>query len=211
MSNNGVKSPFVNKAGGVEEQIVTDKGYGRFSSQEIALLRIFKEKSLVTCLVKILQQSELSEVEVSLAKTAFEGKADLYKAVSKALKPESDESGLVAGTRWVDRKYSDVPLADIKAILLARKDSIKFIDLGLDRLKNIVDRGDVTTLESIIDMGMEKDYENETSENIKRAAVGFQDTMIFLANHVGMIEQLANMREETPQEREEREKKNSTK
>lgn len=209
--SNGVKSPFVNKNGSVEEQIVTDKGYGRFNSQEIALLRLFKEKSLVTCLVKILQQSELSEVEVSLATSTFKGNQELYRAISKALKPEADESGLVAGTRWVDRKYSDISLSDVKSILLARKDSIKFVDLGLDRLKNIVERGDVATLEKVVDMGMEKDYENETPENIKRSAVAFQDTMIFLANHVGMIEQLANMREETPQEREEREKKNSTK
>lgn len=206
--NKGIPSPYQDK----ELDVITDEGYGRFSKADIVALRTFKDNALLLkILKKIFFQMDLTTEETHIAESQFKGNEVLYKAIEKVFVPTGEDITLMGGTRWSDRKYAELLAAEAKIIVLARKDSIEFMQLGMKRLNNIVFGGDFKKLELVIDINMENVYDETPPEQVKRKVVAFQDSMIFIDTQFAVINGLINKKEETELEREARLKKDSTK
>jgi len=84
----------------------------------------------------------LSQDEVRLLQATFRGNEKLLKVLRKLMLPSAFDPELpieeMMGDVWmVDKDFSQLPVGEIKAIVLARQDAIKFILGGLIKLKVI--------------------------------------------------------------------------
>lgn len=191
--------------------VITEEGFGRFTKQEIDLYRKYLSVPLnLTLIKKALFQMEFSDEELKTLKEILKD-ASFLSAISNLLQPSGEDITLIGGTRWSDRRFADLLNTEVKPLVLARQDSIKFIDEGIKRLKDIANGGSGEAKESIIDIGMLKDYADLPDQEVKRRAVAFQDTMTYLETIFSAIFGIINKKDETPDERQERLSKNSTK
>lgn len=202
-----VPSPYQDK----NEPILTEQGYGRFTKQEVTNLRSFRDERLIGILTNVLLQSEISQDDISLLKSSFDGNPALFDTVCKVFRPTKEESSIANNTRWSDKKFVDMSAEDAKINLLARQGSIRFVDTGLQRLENIVKGNSGEPLPTEVDIGLVRDYKDVDAEEVKYNAVLFQDSMMFLAPRITLINSLATMKEETPEEQKARLKKDGTK
>ena len=103
------------------------------------------EKSQQTKLREMLPyepDTYLSQEEVRLIQATFKGNEKLLKVLRKLMLPSAFDPELpieeMMGDVWmVDKDFSQLPVGEIKAIVLARQDAIKFILGGLIKLKVI--------------------------------------------------------------------------
>lgn len=194
------------------ENVIPQEGLGRFSKEEMLELRVFKEKpALLTILRKVFYQSELLDEEKDLIRSAFGGDSVLLDVVWRMFDSEVEKKEFIVGPRWSDRKYADLLLTEVKPLVLARQDSIHFITLGLERLQDIVKGNNGDIKETNVDIGMKGDYENKSPEEVKRAVCAFQDSASHIENLLMTIRGFSEMQEETKEQRELRDKKNSSK
>lgn len=204
MKEKAIPSPYQ------KEDVITEEGYGRFSKSEVILLRVFKDAHLVRLLKKVFFQMEFSEDEKLSLGAFFKDNIPLCDAVTKIFAPHGDDIVLSGGTRWSDRRYADMILSEVKPVVLARRDSIRFIARGIERLGKITTKGDFSPLELVIDVTMSDDYEDLPPEQVKRKVVAFQDSMTYLEVQITGLLGIISKKEETPEERETRLKKDST-
>ena len=198
--------------GNQENNVIPQEGLGRFSKEEMLELRVFKDKPvLLTILRKIFYQGELLQEENDLIVSAFGGDPVLLDVVWRLFDSEVEKKEFIVGPRWSDRKYSDLLINEVKPLVLARQDSINFITVGLERLRDIAQGNDGDIHKTNVDIGMKGDYEDKSPEEVKRAVCAFQDCASHIESLLLTIRSFAEMPEETEEQRTLRDKKNSSK
>lgn len=183
----------------------------RFTSYELSKLKVFKDNDLLLKLIRpVFWQVALDEDQVNIIKDSLN--KDTIDVLEKLFDPKLnwEEPIFEMGSRWIDRRYAELLSAETKPTVLARQDDIKFQKAGIKRLRNIIE-GNFEPLEMHVDLNMEKDYENLPAEEVKRYTVAMQDALTFLESRLVEIRTLSGMSEESPEEREERLKKDSSK
>lgn len=90
--------------------------------------------------------------EVKELQTVFKGNERLIKILRKlflpsALDPELPIEEMMGDAWMVDKDFSQMQVAEIKTIVLARQDAIKFILGGLIKLKVIANSSDMSETE----------------------------------------------------------------
>lgn len=195
------------------EEVVTEEGRGLYKRDEIVALRVFANNdTLLKLLRKVFFQMELNEEELAILGNAFNGNQLLYKAFKKVCLPEISYDAPIGAnpSRWVDRKYSDMLMAETHALVVARQLSIKFIKLGLGRLLDIVENKVPDAREMVIDLNMSDTYEDKTPMETKVAICAWQDSLSHL-EHSCLLQAklLAEMPDESPEQRAARLKKDS--
>lgn len=207
MDNKSIKSPY-------QEETIPDEGRGFLSRDEAVALRVFKDnEKLLKLLRKVFFQMEFTSDEQVLLGKVLQGNQVLYDAMSKIFKPEISVDAPIGNmpSRWIDKKYSDLLASEAKILVLARQDSIKFVENGLKRIENLKEGGSGAPIEQVIDIYLSRDYSNEKDADVKRAICAWQDSFLLLESMgILQIQLLSNMRDETPEEREKRLKKDST-
>lgn len=94
----------------------------------------------------------LTPEEVKELQSVFKGNEKLIKTLRKLFLPTAYDPELpieeMMGDAWmVDKDFSQMQGAEIKPIVLARQDAIKFILGGLIKLKVIANTADATPME----------------------------------------------------------------
>jgi len=84
----------------------------------------------------------LSDDEIKLIKDTFKGNTKLFKVLRKVLMPTISDPDLPIEEFGKDlflvgREYAQIPAAEMKQVVLAREEAVKFICGGLISLKQI--------------------------------------------------------------------------
>lgn len=100
-------------------------------------------------------ETYFSDEELSLIRSTFQNNPRLMKVLRKALIPTFSDLELpledVGKDLWlVGRDYAQIPDAEIKSIVLARQEAIKFIAGGLINLKVIANAKDESPMEAAL-------------------------------------------------------------
>lgn len=89
-------------------------------------------------------EEAISEVEMSLIQNTFRGNAALIKVLRKVLIPTISDPSLpiesVNDDPFLNRDWAAMPEQEVKAIVLARQDAIKFVIGGLIKLQIIANQ-----------------------------------------------------------------------
>lgn len=184
---------------------------GRFTQEDLDSFRIFKNAEPVLRLFrKFFYQEELTNDDLKLL-GGIKGNQNLFNALRKILQPVPywDSPFTENPSRWEDRQYVGLLASEAKPVVLARQDSIRFFEKGLQRLKDFIDGKNPNVRDLAIDLGMSRDYSLATDGETKRAIVAWQDSIPFLEQRLIEIKALAETK--TMEELIEKNRKDSTK
>lgn len=81
-----------------------------------------------------------------LIQQTFKGNDGLLKLLRKVFIPELDATAPLGQVvdYWMDRNYADIPTAEVKTMVVARQEAIKFIESGLLQLHFLANKSDKT-------------------------------------------------------------------
>lgn len=200
-----MKSPYMRE----EKQTAED----RFTKEEKQSLKVFKDNTDVIKLLRnVFYQLELSDGERSVLSGIFKDNDILIQTFRKVFIPEFDTKAPIfqQGMFWMQPNFRDLLTAEVRPVINARKKAREFLENGIKRLERI-SKGDFESSPLVIDPQFKKDYEDMSPEEVKRDSVAVQESMTFFEGGLFTIQGIANQEEETPEQVEDRQKKDSAK
>lgn len=91
-------------------------------------------------------EPRITKEEEQLLKQHFGGNDALLKLLRKVFIPHFDVKAPLgqAVDLWMDRKYADIPIAEVKGLVVARQEAIQFLESGLIQLHFLANKSDKT-------------------------------------------------------------------
>ena len=91
-------------------------------------------------------EPRITKEEEQLLKQHFKGNDGLLKLLRKIFIPQYDVNAPLgqAVDLWMDRVYADIPVAEVKGLIVARQEAIKFLESGLIQLHFLANKSDKT-------------------------------------------------------------------
>lgn len=110
------------------------------------------ERATLKDLINYEPDTYITKDETSLIRNTFKGNDALFKVLRKVLLPSVGDPNLpieeIEKDMWLaGRDYSQIPAEEIKPIVLARQDAIKFVLGALIQLKIIANSAEETEIE----------------------------------------------------------------
>ena len=91
-------------------------------------------------------EPRITKEEEQLLKQHFGGNDGLLKLLRKVFIPHYDVHAPLgqAVDLWMDRQYADIPKDEVKGLVVARQEAIKFLESGLIQLHFLASKTDKT-------------------------------------------------------------------
>lgn len=112
------------------------------------------EKATLKDVLNYEPEQYITKDELALIKATFGGNEKLLQILRKVLIPTITDGGLpiedfAKDSFIVDKDWSMIPIAEVKSLIVARQDAIKFIFGGLIKLKVMANNKSETEAEEI--------------------------------------------------------------
>lgn len=179
---------------------------GRFTESDMTAFKVFKgNDELIRSVRRFFYQEEAIHTEIY--------NKVLYRALVKLFLPEvsSDAPVHENPSRWIDRQYVGLLTNEVKPVVIARQDGIRFIKNGMDRIKELSEGKKGKPRELVIDLKMERDYSKVPPEEVKRMICAWQDSTAFVEERLMELKSLSEFEQKTMEQLMKEQKMNSNK
>ena len=100
-----------------------------------------KERTTIKDVINYVPETYLSTEDIDLIRSTFKNNPRLLRVLQKVMLPSVGDPAMpieeIGGDVWLNMDFSQMQDSEIKPIVLARQDAIKFIAGGLIKLKVI--------------------------------------------------------------------------